>query len=69
MKYALSVLVLVMAAGCTGVPAPLARNFYNLVTPRYKKSVMQDNRLNEGQKKALLQGVESFNRLLKKAEE
>lgn len=72
MKYLLCACILaasVAVAGCKGVPVPLARNFYGLVVPRYTKSVNEDGRLSEDQKKALLQGVASFDKLLRKMEE
>ncbi len=69
MKALLSVIVLIFAAGCTGVPVPLVRNFYGLTVPRYTKSVNEDQRLTAEQKASLLQGVASFDKLLRKMEE
>lgn len=68
MRILISICLLALCcAGCKGIPVKTARDYYNAVSPRYLKSIENDPRLTDEQKRILRQPDASFKRVLAEA--
>lgn len=66
----MTVLAILVLAGsaCNKVPVAPCRAFYNAVEPRCRKSILEQEGLTDSQRRALLQPLLSFDRMLTEAE-